>query len=485
MRPRLELLARDEIEAIHDATFELLEKHGVKVLDLEAQSIFANNGAEVDPKTGTVRIPRDLTKKEVREAPREFTIYGRESGKEVHIGDGSTVLSSVGTSVQVLDLDGNLRGSLLKDVSDSFRLLDFLPNIRYASWTVWPRDVPQELGHAYEIREGFINTTKPFDGYTWGTRCSLETIELALAVAGDKDTLRKKPMLLGFANPVSPLTLSKEPTQGILVYARYGQPLVFPPECQAGGTAPATLAGLLVQQSAEVLASVVLAQLVNPGTPVLYGTVSTIMDMKTGNIALGAPEAGLLGAASVQIAHAYGLPCRATGGNTDSLYLDYQAGSETSMTALMPALAGAEFIYDAAGSLESSLTMSYEKLVLDNEICGALDRILDGIAVDADRIALDVVASIGPGETYLSKPHTLRHFRHEHFVPTLFNRLTRNAGPNSTKEDVVAKANKMARRILAEHSAPPLPGDVIRDLNQSFEGIRARYYHRQSHQSPA
>jgi len=474
MRPKLEVISRSDIESIQNSSFDLLQSHGVRVLEPVAVDIFEKHGASVDRKRQVVRIPEGLLRETVKKAPREFVIHGRGKGQVVRIEKGNTVMSSVGTGVQVLDLDGRFRSATVEDVRNSFKLLDALPNIKYASWTVWPTEVPQGLGHAYEVISGFRNTTKPFDGYTWGARHALDTIELAAIVAGGVEELKRRPMLLGFANPVSPLTLSKEPTEGIMVYAEYGQPLVFPPECQAGGTAPATIAGLLVQQNAEVLASVVLSQLVNPGTPVLYGTVSTVMDMRSGNIALGAPEAGMIGAATVQLAHSCGLPCRATGGNTESFAVDYQAGVEGMTTLLMPALAGAEFIYDAAGSLESSLTVSFEKLVLDDEVCGAVDRILRGFTVDSSAMAMETIKAVGYSGPYLSQPHTLMHFKTEHFVPRLFNRRPRKGRMDKFSPDTLRRANERASELLKSHVVPPLEEDVDKELNRMFERIARR-----------
>jgi trimethylamine--corrinoid protein Co-methyltransferase len=475
MRPKLELLSTAEIEGIRGATELILDDPGVRVLDPHAVSVFRENGALVDERRQTVRIPDGLVREAVKRAPKEFAIYGRAKGREARIAPGRTVLASVGTTVQVLDLDGKLRSATLADVDSSFRLVDALPNLDYASWCVWPTEVNQAVGHIYEMVSGFRNTTKPFDGYTLGAQQAEDTIELASVVAGDKEQLLRRPMLLGFANPVSPLTLSKEPTEGIRVYAKYRQPLVFPPECQAGATAPATLAGLLVQQNAEVLASVVLAQLVSPGTPVLYGTVSTVMDMMTGNIALGAPEAGIVGAATVQVAHSYGLPCRATGGNTDGMLLDYQAGSESNMTLQLPALAGAEFIYDAAGSLESSLTLSYEKLILDDETAGAVRRLLRGLEADPECLAVDVIRQVGHAGSYLSNSHTLRHFRQEHHAPRLFNRESRAVWASRSTSDLVKKANARARELLATHSAEPLDSGIQKALEETARKLRGRH----------
>jgi len=282
-------------------------------------------------------------------------------------------------------------------------------------------------------------------------------------------------MLLGFANPVSPLMLNRETTEGLLVFAKYGQPTTIPPECMAGGTSPATLAGLLVQQNAEVLISVAIAQLARRGAPVFYGSASTVMDMRTGAVALGAPEAGLVMAGTAQLARYYGIPSRGTGGNTDSLTADYQAGVETLSTLLLAALAGFDFIYDAVGSIESSLSASYVKLLLDHEVCGEVKRIASGIDVSDDTLALDAIQAVGPGGAFLGQPHTLRHFRKEQYAPSLFRRAPRTAEGHSEKS-LWGKARTRCEEILSEHVVdPPLDPDVDATLREYVKNVCKHY----------
>jgi trimethylamine--corrinoid protein Co-methyltransferase len=231
----------------------------------------------------------------------------------------------------------------------------------------------------------------------------------------------------------------------------------------AGGTAPSTVAGVLVQQNAEVLASIAVAQCVRRGAPVLYGSVSTVMDMRTGGVALGAPEAGLVSLGAAQLARYYGIPCRGTGGNTEAVLADYQAGVESATTLLLSALAGFDFIYDAAGSLESSLSASYAKLMLDDDLMGAVRRVASGIEVSEDTLATDVIESAAAHGSYLGHPHTLDHFRREHFFPEIFLRGGRRSAGSA---DLVGKAKRRAERILRDHVVdPPLEPAVEAKLN--------------------
>jgi len=241
----------------------------------------------------------------------------------------------------------------------------------------------------------------------------------------------------------------------------------------AGGTSPASLAGLLVQQNVEVLASVAVAQCAAPGAPSIYSSVSSIMDMRTGSIALGAPEACLVMCGSAQLARYYGIPSRGTGGNTESMTVDYQAGIESANTLIVAALAGFDIVYDAAGSIESSLTASYAKLVIDNEVCGEVKRVLSGVDVSEETMATDVMDVVGSTGTFLMQPHTLRTYRKEHFAPALLWRGSRSAWKSSQERSINARAIAKCREILNEHEVdPPLDPAIERELRMFVKSKR-------------
>lgn len=473
MDVRCEPFSRDELDRIHDATLRVLERTGVKVLEDEAVRLLTGAGASYDDVTRVVRIPERVLMGSVSEAPSKFKLCSRDGRHDIKFGEGKVHLSSVGTAVQVEGLDGVVRPSTAKDLEDFLRLTDALPNIDHSSWVCWPRDVPERTAHLEAIRLSFTHTNKTVDGWNWDTTKTEESLDLAAIVAGGREALAEKPLLLGFANPVSPLTLSKESTEGLISYAKAGQPCVYPPECMAGGTSPATIAGLLVQQNAEVLASIAVAQLAKPGAPSIYSSVSGTMDMRTGSIALGSPEVGLIMAGTAQLARRYRVPCRGTGGNTDSMLPDYQAGAETAVTVLMAGLSGIDFVYDAAGSIESSLTASFTKLILDDSVCGEVKRILSGVRVDEESLAVGVIESAAPKGAFLAHPHTLRHFRSEAFVPPLFWRGPR---ANWASGDIVARARSKAEEILREHAVDvPLDPDVERRMVEYIKGVSKRY----------
>jgi len=473
---QLRILTNDELYEIHLATLEILERIGVKVSEQKALRMLGEAGANIDVKEKIARIPHYLVEEAIKKAPSGFTLFGRDLKYKLKLEDKRVYFSMQGTSVHILDLEtGKRRTSTLKDVENFCRLADALENIHHASSAVvTPRDVPENVTHVHELFTGFRNTTKTVDGETYGQAVAMDSIRMASVVAGGEEELMKRPLLLGFYNPVSPLQHSEKLTEGLIVYAKYRQPVLVAPEAQAGATAPVTLAGLLTQQNAEVLSGIVMAELTNPGTPVLFGTVSTIMDMKTGNLALGAIEAGLINVATAQLAHYYGLPSRGTGGCTDSKIPDIQAGFEKAMTLMMAALAGINFIYDAGGSLESSLTASYEQAVIDNEICGMVSRALRGIEISDETMAIDVIEDAGPGGHYLDKRHTLEHLGKEHYLPTIINRERRERWERAGSKDLWEVARGEAKKILKEHQPEPLDRDIEEELKKIVKGVEKR-----------
>ena len=450
-----EILTRDDLDEIHGATMEVLQRSGVKVLEPTALELFDEAGANVDGKTRAVRIPEDLVKEIIRRAPSEFEMYGRDPEYKLDYSGNSVHFGVAGCAMRVQDLDGVIRLGTVTDVENIARIADYLENIHHILLTVTPSDVPDEVYHLYCINADWKNSVKTTDGFTWTAKKAQETIEMAAILRGSYEEVVKKPPLLGFMNPVSPMQLSKELTEGAIVYAKHRQPMVVAPEALAGATAPSTLAGLLVQQNAEVLAGIMVTQLAGPGTPVLYGTASTVMDMKTGIAAMGGPEVGLINIATGQLGRYYNLPTRGTGGITDSKLVDSQAGAETAMTMLTAAMSGMNFIYEACGGLDGTLTFSYEKLIIDNEIAGMVSRTLKGIDVNEETLAVDEICN-NEFTNYLRSPRTMKMYKKEHYLPTLFDRRSWEAWLNSGGKDISQEAQRKAKRILKEHQVEPI-----------------------------
>jgi len=380
------------------------------------------------------------------------------------MGRNKVHFSVMGQSVNVQTLDGTVRPATVKDSEAAAKLGDALPHVHHLSVGTTPRDVPDEVHPFHVMLANWKNSIKTTDGYNYGEKMAQRSLEMAKMLRGGEEELRRKPTLLGFTNPVSPMQLSKELAEGSILYSRMNQPILYAPEALAGGTAPATLAGLLVQQNAEVLSGIMMSQLANPGAPVFYGTVSAALDMRTGATALGGPEVGLLNLATAQLARHYRIPSRGTGGNTDSKVVDGQAMTESTMSMLMAGLAGMNFVYDAFGSIEGSITLSYEKMVLDDEACGMVFRTLEGIRVDDETLAVDEIIKAGPNASFIGTPFTMRMFRQEHFLPSIFDRHSRPAWEKMGSKEIGSIAREKAKRLLAEHEPEPMDKGILKEI---------------------
>jgi len=274
--------------------------------------------------------------------------------------------------------------------------------------------------------------------------------------------------LMAVTNTVSPLYNTPDEMDGTLAYIKRGVPLLISPEVQAGASGPATLAGLLAQATAEFLAHMVIAQTFWPGLPLMYGCVSNIFDMRKMIPPYGSPEADLLCVATAQMARFYGIPSRGTGGSTDANALGMQAGVESLMSNLMCLLAGVTYVAHAAGEMENTLAVSYEKILVDDEIIGMARRLARGVNVTPDTLAFEVIQAVGPRGSFLDQPHTLRHFRMEQFMPALFDRDKYDVWQAAGGKRAEERARDRYQRILREHRPAPLPADVERELQAIY-----------------
>jgi len=297
----------------------------------------------------------------------------------------------------------------MEDYDNLVRLADALPNQDLSGHLlVQPGDIPAEIAPVRMLYSSMVHSDKPFIGSVEGFSGARHTMEMASILFGeDKASLAEKPVTIGLINTLSPLSFSREMTEALMEYARWRQPVIIAVAAMAGSTAPVTLAGMLAQQNAEILAGIVLAQLVSPGTPVVYGATSTNMDMKTGAMAIGSPELSLMVVATAQMARYYGLPSRSGGSLTDSHIPDARAGFESMLGLVTAVNSGIDFILHSGGILSSYLAFSYEKFVLDDEMCGMLRRLRQGIEVSEDSLSYEVIARVGPGGNYLTEPQTL------------------------------------------------------------------------------
>ena len=306
-----------------------------------------------------------------------------------------------------------------------------------------------------------------------------DLIRMASVVAGGEEELRRNPVMMGWENPISPLSHGKGQTEMVIEFAKLGLPIHIGPAIQAGATGPVTLAGVLVQQNAEVLSGIVIAQsAAEPGRrpAIVYGAVPALADMRYGSMVYSAAEPALMNVASVQMARYYGLVSRGNGGTTESKTIDAQAGFESAMTLLMASLGGANLIMNASGgAMEPGIgAMSYEKAVIDNDICGFISRILQGIAVSDETLATDVIAAVGPGGHFLGQEHTRRFFREEHFIPKISDRTSPETWMKAGAKDIRTVAREKAKQVLKEHHPEPLDKTIKEELLKIIKDVEKR-----------
>jgi trimethylamine--corrinoid protein Co-methyltransferase len=475
MKPaRFEALSPAEVEQIDAASMDILRNVGLRVDLKKARDAFGDAGAQVDAQSRSVRIPEALVRSAVEQAPESFTIYGADPAVHMELGGDHVNFAALGTPTNILDTDTDeLRPTTLEDLRNHLRVIDALDHINNSQMDIWPNDIPMTTIHVEAILAWAQLCRKSFGLGAYGVMPTQDMMHMMSMVVGGKEELRKRPRFFAICSVMNPLQMIKLQLEGIFVLAEYGQPMAMSPEAMAGATAPVTLAGLLAQQNAETLAHITLAQIIAPGTPVLYGTVSTIADMATGNVALGAIETGLITAGAAQLARHYGLPCRSVGGATNSNTLDMQCMLERFGTLLPAVLAGVNFI-TCGGTLEATMAESHPLMVLDDAICGMALRLARGIEVNEDTLAVDVIKEVGWEGHYLAQIHTAEHHRREHFRSKLLRRDTRQTWEGKGSKTALDLARERVREILKKHQPRDLDPALEKELQEYVAMVRKR-----------
>jgi trimethylamine--corrinoid protein Co-methyltransferase len=470
MKPAyFEVLSPTEVQQIDAASMNILESVGLRVDLKRARDAFREAGAHVDEAARSVRIPGEVVRRAIEQAPKRFTLYGADPDFRLEIGSDEVNFAALGTPTNIVDTEtGQLRPTTLEDLRNHLRLIDGLDHINNSQMDLWPTDIPMTTIHVEAILAWAQNCRKSFGMGCYGAMASEDMMRMTAIAVGGKDELKRRPRFFGICSVMSPLQMIKLQLEGMFLFAEYGQPIAMSPEAMSGATAPVTLAGLLAQQNAEIL-----AQIIAPGTPVLYGTVSTIADMATGNVALGAVETGLITAGAAQMARHYGLPCRGVGGTTDARTLDLQCMLERASTLLPAVLAGVHFI-TCGGTLESTTTESHPLMALDDELCGLTLRLGRGIEVSEGTIALDLIKEVGWQGNYLAQLHTAQHYRREHFLPRLLRREGREAWERKGSRTALELARERVRELLAKHEPRQLDPAVEKELLEYVGMVRGR-----------
>jgi trimethylamine--corrinoid protein Co-methyltransferase len=466
LRNWIEFLSPDEINQIHDTSMQVLANVGVRFPSDPAIGVFRDHGIKTDG--NLVHLTEDQVLRAVEAAPDRFTIHARNPERSVDVGDGQPVFAPAYGAPFLIDPDVGKRVPTLEDYHNLARLAHDLPNMDMMGYLmVGPSDVPPDTAYLHMLFAEMVHSDKPFIGSVEGQVGARHTMEMTSILFG-KQAL-DQPATLGVISSLTPLGYSVEMTTALMEYARWRQPLLIACAAMGGSTAPITLAGMLAMQNAELLAGITLAQIVSPGTPVIYGSTSTNTDMKTGALAIGSPENALIATAVTQLARFYGLPSRGGGALTDSHSPDARAGYESMQNLLAAVNSGADFVLHAAGILGSFISFSFEKFVIDDEMCGMVRRYRRGIAVTPETLAYEVIKQVGPGGNFLMEPHTLKRCRTEFWQPTIGDREGIEKWIASGRPDEVDRARRRWQELLAEHEDPPLDGATHRQLQAFVE----------------
>lgn len=461
-----EFLSTDDVETVHSTSMKVMERVGVRFPHEGVLKLFDERGFRTDG--DKVFFEEQQVMDALASVPRLFTIHALDAEKSAVVGDGSPVFAPGYGAPFLVGYEAGKREPTMADYEDLVRLADALPNQDVSGHLlVEPSDVSSEEAHLLMLKAHMLHSAKPFIGSSEGEVGARHTMEMVSILFGEE--IGDRPVTVALINSLSPLAYSDEMLRALLVYAEHRQPVVIAALAMAGSTGPITLAGLLAMQNAELLAGMVLTQLVNPGTPAIYGSTSTNIDMKTGALAIGSPELSLLVSAHAQLARFYGLPSRSGGALADASFPDAQAGLESMFSLLTTVNSGVDFVLHAGGILSSYLAFSAEKLVLDDEMCGMMRRYEEGIDVSPDTLAYDVIASVGSDGNYLMEMHTVERCRTEFWTPALIDRAGLEDWMETGRKRAVDLAHERCKRLLEEHEDPPLDGTSVRQLESFVE----------------
>jgi trimethylamine--corrinoid protein Co-methyltransferase len=463
--PRFRKLSDDQVERLHHASLEILDRTGVCLYEPEALDLLEKAGLQVDEEN-RVRIPPGLVEWALSVAPKRVVLCDR-NGRRVMPLERNNVFFGPGSDCpNVLDhRTGARRPGTLQDIVDGIRVCDALPNIDFLMSICIASDVEQEVADRYQMRAMLANSVKPILFVTTEFAGCEDVIEMAEIVAGGAEALRRDPICACYINVTSPLRHNAEALQKLLFMAEKGLPTTYTPVVLRGISGPVTAAGAIALANAGELAGLVLAQLKRQGAPViLTGGVNDMLDMRSLIDIYAAPENRVM---LVELAHYYGLPIFGLAGASDSKLPDEQAAAEAAFSLVLETLCGAQMVHDV-GYLEGGMCNSLEQIVICDELIHYVKRFMQGLEVSEETLALDVIDQVGPHGDFLGTKHTKRHFR-EDWYPELLDRRTFEAWSADGSKTLRQRARERVDEILESHQPQPLPDDVRRGVDEVLE----------------
>jgi trimethylamine--corrinoid protein Co-methyltransferase len=463
-RPKVEFLSQQAVEAIIEEAFELLEKIGVFVENEEALKLLAGAGQSIDRSKNRVFISRELAENSLSTCPSEIRLYDFRGQKEYLIGKDKIHFNPGSAAVRILDSESlKEREPQTQDLVRFYELVETLENIDFQSTALVSADVPQEIADIYRLYLGLLFSQKPFVTGIFRVESLKPMLDLLVALRGDEKRLAEKPLAIFDACPSPPLKWSRLTAQSLIGCSRLDVPSELISMGLTGATSPVTLAGTLVQHTAENLSGVVICQLAKPGSPVIFGGSPASFDMRKGTTPMGAVETMMIDCAYCQIGKYLKLPTHAYMGLSDSKLVDAQAGMETAMGAVLAGLAGINVI-SGPGMLDFESTQSLEKLVIDNDICGQVLRMVRSVEFQKQPLALNLFQEIGPDFNFLTLAHTRKWYKTEHYFSSILDRDVYDTWTALGSKDVFLRAKDEIGKRLTKHKLPERSAGLLTEI---------------------
>lgn len=456
--PPMELLNGDQMQAVHDTSMRILSELGIRVVGQNVLDLFRAAGAIVDTETSTVRIDESIVMEAVGHAPSDFTLTARNPEKRLTIGKDHLCFGLVAGPPNVHDCINGRRSGNLEDYENFIRLAHYFNAIDLIGNQVTsPMELPANNRHLDTYRANLTLSDLPFHCTGIGLGRAMDGIEMmAIARGITVEEMAHDPGVITIISINSPRLFDGEMGDGLIAMAEHGQPVTITPFTLMGAMTPVTLPAALAQQNAEALFGLTLTQLVNPGTPVMYGAFTSNVDMRTGAPAFGTPENTKANMIAGQLARRYGLPYRTSNANASNA-VDLQAAYETGMATWGAVMGGGNMVYHAAGWLEGGLTASYEKLILDVEIIQNMTEFLRPIAFDEDELGFDSIKSVATGGHFFGTEHTMARFETAFYRPMLSDWNNHGAWEATGSKHAIERATELWQRALAEYEEPSMP----------------------------
>ena len=461
------VLSLSQIEDIVSTSFNILERAGVEVNDDEIIDLLRDAGCIVRGKKAF--IPSCLVEKCVALAPKKISMSNRDGELAMVLEKDRIFFGTGSDAVFIRDsFTGERRKWLEKDIAGGAKIVDSLPNLDFHMSIGLTSDVPGMTYDRYQFLAMVRNTKKPLVLTTVDGKGLEDIYDMCCIITDGKDNFRQKPFMALYSEPITPLVHVKEALGKLKIAARNGIPNVYTPAPNAGATAPVTLAGTIALGAAEYLSGVVIAQLIKKGAPMISGGVHFAMDMTTGVASYGSTEFNLLHAAMTEVCKYFGLPVFSTCGCSSSKVFDGQATLESMFGTLSAALSGANLIHDV-GYLEDGLCGSFEQVVITDEIIGMVKRYIQGVKVDKNTLALDVIEKVGPGGNFLTQDHTYKNFKKEMFMPELIDRNVYAKWKDAGAKTLEVRVNEKVRDILSSYEPEPIADDKLAAIDEYME----------------